>query len=145
MARDFMDVEGVEKLINQLNSVHGSMAAKVLRQSLGIAATPIVNKAKELIPKGDDNELHRTYKGNLVFGGFASRSIRKSTRVRKDGVIDVTITTRREAFYAVQFVELGTRKQDAQPWLVPALELKQDAAVYRFGNAVKRKIKTAIK
>jgi HK97 gp10 family phage protein len=27
-----------------------------------------------------------------------------------------------EAFYAVQFLELGTSKTKAQPWLVPAFE-----------------------
>ena len=101
------------------------------------AATPIVREARLRIPIGDVE--HRTYKGNLVAPGFAQRNIRKASKII-DGRAVVSIGVRREAFYATQFVELGTQKMDATPWLVPAFENQRDEVERRLADQLRTKI-----
>ena len=101
------------------------------------AATPVVREARLRIPVGDIE--HRTYKGNLVAPGFGQRSIRKSSKII-DVLAVVSICVRREAFYATQFVELGTQKMDATPWLVPAFENQRDEVERRLADQLRTKI-----
>lgn len=98
---------------------------KVLLEAGNKAGDVVVEKAKSLIPKG--TRAHKTYKGRLVAGGFASRNIRRAASLSKDKQkVDVAIGVRAEAFYAVMFVELGTSKMEKQPWLRPAFQSTLD-------------------
>lgn len=118
------------------------MAAKTLRQSVGIAATPIVKAARLRIPVG--TREHVTYMGHPVKPGFARDSISKRTFI-EDGVAVAMVGTLKEAYYAVQFVEVGTEKMRAQPWLEPALESTQEQVVERLKNTLAKKIDKATK
>ena len=135
-------VKGLAELDRKLNKLSAEMAAKSLRQSTGIAAQAIVDEARVRIPEGSQG--HVTYKGRWVEGGFAKQSIAKRTRL-EDGVAIAQVGVRQEAFYAVQFVELGTTKMSPRPWLVPALEAAQDKSIDRLKTALERKIKKLAK
>ena len=128
---------GLKELSLKLNQLGTELAAKTLRQATMNAATPVVREARLRIPVGDIE--HRTYKGNLVAPGFGQRSIRKSSKII-DGRAVVSIGVRREAFYATQFVELGTQKMDATPWLVPAFENQRDEVERRLADQLRTKI-----
>lgn len=103
------------------------------------AAEPIAQRARALIPVGVD--AHRTYKGREVQPGFARASIRVKTVLNKDGTAAMAMVgVAPEAFYAVQFVELGTSKMAAQPWLRPAYA----AAKQQQQSVLARNIRTLI-
>jgi hypothetical protein len=50
---------------------------------------------------------------------------------------------RPEAFYAVQFIELGTSKIPKRPWLEPAFRQSITAVDLRFQSEIKRLIDRA--
>jgi HK97 gp10 family phage protein len=85
---------------------------------------------------------HKTYRKNrTVMAGFASRSLNMDTYVDyKRGVVGARLGVRKEAYYALQFVELGTSKQPAQPWLVPALERSKDSSIGIIADQMKARI-----
>lgn len=100
------------------------------------AALPVLQKARELIPVGVDQ--HRTYKGRTVAPGFAKRSIRVVARLNKDKTgASASVGVAAEAFYAVQFVELGTAKMPAQPWLRPAYQSTRQAQLSALARRMK--------
>lgn len=87
------------------------------------------------------SELHRTYKGNWVGAGFASRSIRMNVRLTKQGSVAV-LGVLSEAFYALSFFELGvpSRGIARQPWLTTALEASKEQALREVGAAMRKRI-----
>lgn len=71
--------------------------------------------------KPQDPYPKKTYKGRLVAPGFTSRSIVRSSRLSRDKTfVKVSLGVRKEAFYALQFIELGTSKIPKRPWLEPS-------------------------
>ena len=112
-------LEGVAQLTRQLDALGSLEDGKVLRAVVRAGMTPARKKARQLIPVGVD--AHRTYKGRLVAPGFAQRSIVIVVSLSRDKQKATAILgVKAEAFYAIQFVEMGTSKMAAQPWLRPA-------------------------
>lgn len=104
---------------------------KALRTAVKAGIRPVFAQAKANIPKSP--EFVKTYKGRLVGPGFASRNIRTISQLKPaEGIARASVGVRAEAFYAVNYVERGTKKQKAQHWLTDAAEQtlsQQDAAV----------------
>lgn len=93
-------------------------------------------------------EQHTTYRGNLVYAGFASRSLRVVVGISKDNQsVSARLGVRREAFYALSFFELGvpSRGIERRPWLVPAFESSQSAALRGVGEELKKRIERIAK
>jgi len=130
-------IEGLAELSRKLSKLEAGLAAKTLRQAAMNAATPVVREARLRIPVGE--EAHRTYKGNLVSPGFAKRNIKKKIAI-KDGRAVVSIGVAREAFYVVQFLELGTRYIPETPWLVPSFVAQRRNVEQRMAAQLKTKI-----
>lgn len=132
----------MDELLGQLNSLHSAMAIKLLRSATGLAMTPVVANAKMRIPVGKEN--HLSYKGRLLQPGFAMDSIKKATFI-KSGRAVASVGVRKEAFYATQFVEVGTSKMNAKKWLQPALEATRGEVERRLTNSLRKKINKAVK
>ena len=98
-----MPLEGLDELSKKLSAL-GKAAGKTLRSATMKATTPVQREMRNKIPIG--KEAHRTYKGRLVAPGFARRSLRRSSRFR-NGSASIRLGIRREAFYAVNFVDQG--------------------------------------
>lgn len=114
-------VDGLPKLLKQIRSLARLDQGKALRRGVRAGMRPAQQRARAAIPVGID--AHRTYKGREVPAGFARRSIRVIVKVsRNKARAEAILGVRAEAFYAVDFVEVGTSKQPAQPWLRPAFE-----------------------
>lgn len=133
-------IEGMRELSAQLATLGGKVGLKALRAATRNAATPIVRAARLRVPVG--TRAHRSYKGNLLTPGYARRSIKKTVRRRGRGrtVAIVDVGVRPEAFYAVQFLEVGTAKMAARAWLVPAFEAARDDVEQRLSAQLKRQI-----
>lgn len=143
-----MALEGVRELTDQLNALGRTVAAKELRGTVRKAMEPVFEKAKATIPQWNPSESgrekwpwHFTYKGRRVHPGFASRNVRIGATVSKyTGVARAVVGVRKEAFYAVNFVELGSSKNAAKPWLRPALESSQTLVLQKISAELKRRI-----
>ena len=136
---------GIEELVTQLNRLPPATAGKALRQAVGQAATPVVQEARLRVPvRTSPQRGMRTYKGNIKGPGFAKQSIAKRTKLA-NGVAIAYVGAKKEAFYATQFVEVGTQFQREQPWLVPALEAAQPKSIRTIQRALSRKILQAVR
>lgn len=124
--------EGTAALVAKLQALGKLEDGKALRAAAKAGVKPIFIQAKQNIPKSQESV--KTYKGRIVGPGFASRNIRTITQLKPAlGIARASVGVRDEAFYAVNFVQKGTKKQQAQPWLTDAseqtLDKQQEAVV----------------
>lgn len=112
-------LQGVGELTLKLKKLGGLEDGKIIAKVVRRAIRPAEARARALIPVGKVS--HRTYKGKMVQPGFAKKSVRSIVFLSKDKkTASAILGVRKEAFYAVNFVEIGTAKMAAQPWLRPA-------------------------
>lgn len=132
--------EGFESLGLKLKTLTDpKQIGPTLKSAVRSGMAEPLKKARQLIPVGVD--AHQTIKGRTVAPGFARRSIRVISKIdRKSGGqrAYALLGVRKEAFYAVQFVELGTSKMPAQPWLRPAFAASKDPAIRMIGQGIDR-------
>lgn len=90
--------------------------------------------------------MHKTYRGRLVAAGFAARSVRMITVIDKASTSARAILgVRKEAFYALQFWELGTAYLKAVPWLQPAFYSSKEDSVRKVGQVMLERIERIAK
>lgn len=115
-------LDGVAQLTRQLIALGKLDDGKALKAAVKASIQPAYKRALATIPVG--SVPHRTakkYGNQLVNSGFAKQSLRTiSTINAQKNVASALLSVRKPAFYAINFVELGTRYQRAQPWLRPA-------------------------
>jgi HK97 gp10 family phage protein len=132
-------LEGVAELTKTLNAMGVDVAAPELRGTARSAMKIAFDKMLALIPVG--KVPHATYKGNRVFPGFSRRSLRLFSRINKrNGTAEAIVGPSREAFYATQFVELGTSKMAARPWMRPAFESSVDPILREIANQLRKRL-----
>ena len=102
-----------------------------MQSSLSSAALPIVNEAKDKVPMA--HHAYKLYGGGVADRGWLrSRIIRKRVRHSKNSAeVIVTIKDQRQAYFW-RFIEFGTSKLVARPFLRPAFEAKSKEALDRF-------------
>jgi HK97 gp10 family phage protein len=119
---------GAADLARRLKEYEGKLEVSVLRSSVRAAMAPALAAARQLIPVSPPGTKHKTYKGRPVQSGFARDNITIVTKARGDKqAVSAAMGVKKEAFYAVQFVERGTRFMAAEHWLIPAMENNRDA------------------
>lgn len=117
---------GAKDLFDKLVTLEGLDSGNIIKAAVRAGLNVAKKAAIEKIPKG--TEPFRTYTGRLVAPGFASRNLKLIVVLSKDKTVaQALLGVTKEAYYAVQFVERGTSKMAAQPWLRPAF--------YATGNA----------
>jgi len=132
-------LEGVGQLTKQLEALGKLEDGKAVRAAVKAGMTPAYKAAQQNIPVG--TVAHRTFKGRLVAPGFAKRSLRLVTTLSPDKQkATAIIGVRGEAFYAIQFVEMGTSKMAAQPWLRPAFFNTREEQESAVAESLKRTI-----
>lgn len=132
---------GVKELSAKLDKLSRKASGQILRKAANRAVKPVLEAARARIPVNKIEELHKTYKGRSVAPGFAQRSIAAKVSLSRDGrAVFAAMGVKREAFYATQFVEVGTSKQAKQPWLVPAFEATQSQQLSAFSSVLRDEI-----
>lgn len=85
--------------------------------------------------------FHRTYKGRIVSQGFAARNVTVRTAINKQKTAAwASLGVRKEAFYAINFFELGTATIGKQPWLVPAFESQRSPALKSMTDDLRKSV-----
>lgn len=116
---DSPHLAGAKDLYDKLTILYHLDSGNITRNAVRAGIGAAYKAAKTRIKKGD--QAFRTYTGRLVGPGFASRNIRVISVLSKDKTSATAILgVRKEAYYAVQFLERGTSKMAAQPWLRPS-------------------------
>lgn len=139
-----MTLKGAADLDRKLAALGNVAASKVMRGAMRAAMNEAKKEAEGSVPVG--TVTHRTYRGRLVAPGFAKRNLRVVVVRDKSGApLRALLGVRREAFYAVQFLELGTSKMPANPWLVPAFERAQPAVTGKLIDGLRERIERAAK
>ena len=135
-----IELDGVAALTKQLKALASvSETGAVLKGAVSDAMGKVRDQARQNVPVG--RKRHRTYKGRLVSPGFAKRSLRVLARLSKDKTRAYALLgVRSEAFYALQFIELGTSRIPRRPWLVPAFEASKDESLREIGASMRRRI-----
>lgn len=132
-------IDGIAELVTKLAALGKLEDGKALRSAARAGVKPIFTQAKVNIPKSQD--AAKTYKGRIVGPGFASRNIRTITQLKQaEGIARASVGVRQEAFYAVRFVQQGTKKQKSQPWLTDASARTIDKQI----DAVKTSLQKSI-
>lgn len=116
---DSPHLAGARDLFRKLVVLGGLDSGNLTRNAVRAGIGAAYRAAQQRIPVGD--QAFRTYTGRLVAPGFAKRNIRVISVLSKDKKTATAILgVRKEAYYAVQFVEMGTSKMGAQQWLRPS-------------------------
>lgn len=112
---------GTAQLVAQLKALgDAAKDLSIMRAIVKAGIQPAFAMAETTIPVG--TVPHKTYKGQHVQPGFAKSTLHVATHQRPDkGAVLASLGVSGEAFYAVLFVELGTSKMAARPWLRPAM------------------------
>lgn len=99
-------IDGLRDLDRKLGDLGKKLGIKTLRKAVRRAAAPVRSQIRIGVPIG--TEAHKTFKGRLVAPTFLRRSIRLLTKLnRRRGSISAIIGVRREAFYGINFLDLG--------------------------------------
>ncbi len=136
-------VEGTEELYRKLKVL---ASEKELGSALSAAVrAPMretMKKAKVNLQRISPGAtlLHKTYKGRWVSSGFAQRSVRMIVTKFKNGSVSAVLGVRKEAFYVLQFWEMGTSKLAAIPWLQPAFFGSRNEHIKGVGEVMKQRI-----
>lgn len=157
-------IEGLKALSSKLSKLGQAAGGKSLRSATNRALTPVVNKARANAPVG--TQAHQTHTGRIVAPGFLKRNVAKKVKISKDKTsVSGMVGVKPEAFYGVNFIELGwtpgkrtkgirallrrgtdnrtSTKVRANPWLEPAFESSQAETVNLFGKFLKEGIDKA--
>ncbi len=118
-----VQITGLPALQRDFANLSAKMQRGVLRDALRSAARPVVASAKSKVP---------------VKTGLLKRNITHTVSVKR-GTAEATIGFRKKAFYG-GFVELGTSKMSAKPFLRPALDESQAQIEQAFIAAIERGI-----
>jgi len=116
-------IQNLPALQRDFANLTAKMQRGVLRDALRAAARPVVASAKSKVP---------------VRTGKLQRGIQQRVSV-KSGSAEAIIGFDRKQFYG-RFIELGTSKMSAKPFLRPALDESQNQIEQAFAAAVERGI-----
>lgn len=137
-------LEGVADLTAKFNEIGVKFTAKNLKVTVREALEIAEHLARARMPTGVD--AHYTHRGRLVSPGYALSTLHIETSINKrSGAAVAKLGVGREAFYAVQFVELGTAHMPAQPWLRPSFESSQEPMLQQIATSMKKSLETTAK
>lgn len=130
-----VEIRGLKELETALLELGNAAAGKALFASLMAAGMPIQKEAQALAPVS--TEPHYKYqKGKAkvqVKSGTLKKSIGRKRLKSSQGetVAEIGISWRGRAFYG-RFLEFGTSKLAAKPFLRPAFDAKKDESLTIF-------------
>jgi HK97 gp10 family phage protein len=141
-------VAGLAELENFLKALPDDVSRKMLRSALMSAARPIMRQAQENVQQtfGNSRRSTGTLAAGIVRGraktGLAARvdvKLRKPKSRGKQTINGVKKAHGDDPFYG-RFLEFGTSKMPARPFLKPAAMSKQDASGAEFNKALTKQV-----
>ncbi|PLR93193.1 HK97-gp10 family putative phage morphogenesis protein [Bacillus sp. T33-2] len=115
-------LEGMDQLMRQIDQMGKAVDNQLLEKALQEGAEIMKEKVQETVPVRTGK-----LKANIIVSDV------------KDGVIHVGPDQQGTAFYG-HFLEFGTSKATAQPFMGPAFENNKDAVEEKMADVVKREL-----
>lgn len=149
-------IEGLKQLEKQLRTLGLELGVKTLRSALMATAAPLRKEMKRLAPQTPADagpRMRRSKRKGLVEirPGFLKFRIRARSAMRKAGSNSKYLSGNQVALVRVgattpyaAFVEYGTEKTRAQPFVRPAAHNKRAELDSRFKTYLKKRIDKAI-
>jgi len=141
---DAMKLTGFKELAAALRELGPRIARNTLRRSVSSAAVVIRNEARAKAPV-DTGEMKKDIMIKRERDSKDQMSARYSVFVRsgkKSRLAGKKRDVNRDSFYW-RFVEFGTSKMAAKPFLRPAFEAQKENAVKRIGESLDEGIQKA--
>lgn len=135
------ELQGVRELSRQLAALGRLDEGRALRAAANAGIKPAVTAARFTAPVRMTGGLRKTYKGRLVAPGFLQRSVTSRvwlSRTRKKA--NAYLGVQQEAFYGLQFLELGTSRISKRPWLGPAFSATRNAQLAAVSESLRKSI-----
>ncbi len=132
-------LKGVGVLIAQLRDLKALDDGKALRNAVRAGMRPALLAARANINiSALPYRLAKSYGREKVQPGFAQKNIRVVTTVSPDKQKGIAILgVRKRAFFAVSFLERGTKRMAPHPWLRPAFYSTQEAQKQALADKLK--------
>lgn len=155
---EFAEVHGLEETLKALRALPKAISGKgggPLRKALFAAAKVVRDEVKQATPvrSGLLRDSIATFRDRNPQGGVNEHytvGIRKQRKKYRDnyrnarlGRIGKSYSVQGAAFYG-KFVEFGTSKMAAHPFMRPAFEASKQAALTAFENAMRKEVGKAV-
>ena len=148
-------IEGLDELEKQLRALGLELGLKTLRSALMATAAPLRKEMKRLAPESPADSPPRLRKGRKglveIRPGFLKHRIRARSAIRRGGRSNKYLSGSQVAMVRVGawtpyagFVEYGTSKTRAQPFVRPAAHNKRAELNNRFKEYLKKRIDKAV-
>lgn len=148
-----LEVEGLAELDEKLKGLTNDLAGKALFGALNVALTPMVKTAKERATVAEKEHI-LTYKSGwsvkvqpgLLRSAIRKRRLPKSEHVgefSQGAVMGVYVGkgTKQKVFpFYWHFIEYGTAKIPAAPYIRPGFDNNVDIAIKRFADKLSQNI-----
>ncbi len=146
-----VEIQGLEELDEALSDFSDKVAKKLINSALSVGATPIIKEAKTLASVAPEPH-EMTISGNRVFiqpgllkSSIRRRRLKKSELAKINSQAGIAIYigkgTKQKIFPRYwYFVEFGTAKMSAVPFLRPAFDRKKMLAIERFKRKLAQNI-----
>lgn len=148
-----LSIEGGEELQKRLAGLSEEVTKKVALKAIRAGTRLMLNAIKSNAPVGPGTpKLRRNKSGDIVVMDYGHlkdniRARQDSKRVRNaaqgQGVFEMMITAG-AAFWG-RFVEEGTAKMSARPWMRPAFDANTAPATEKVGDELKKGIDAWVK
>ncbi|MCM3589629.1 HK97 gp10 family phage protein [Brevibacillus borstelensis] len=127
MARDGIELTGIDQLLNQLRRKLQNASARVENKALQAAGEPIAEAMREKVNRS-----------RYMYAHHIKDNIRVSRVQRRDGVKYVLVGPTKKVGWRAHFLEFGTSKMSAQPFAEPAYHEKKSEALQTLAEELRR-------
>lgn len=140
-----LSIEGWQELDKRLKALDEEVSKRLAIRAIRVGTRLMFNEVKSAAPVGPGTpKLRRTKNGDIVVGDYGH--LRDNIRMRQPdkrsrvaaqagGLFEFIITTG-AAFWG-RFLEEGTVKMSARPWMRPTFDGNVDAVTERVGHELK--------
>jgi len=138
-------VTGMDELLAALRELPARLEKNVIKGGLRAAAKILVVEAQRRCPVSDKKyaqQLSKKGRASYIANvkpGFLRKNIRAKDVPGKAGTVKIIVGWRAKAYYGV-FVEYGTSKITAQPFLRPAFDTKKQEMIDDFKRYVAERL-----
>lgn len=138
-------VEGLKDLEKRMMTLRDEVAGRALQSALGSAAKVVVDEVKKNVPESAVSE-YKLYSGNHVSRGWLRNQVIGKRVKESDSSAQnvITFKDKKNSFFW-RFLEFGTSKMKAKPFMRRSFEDSKQAALDRFMERLKQNIDKAKK
>lgn len=131
MARNGIELTGIDELLNQLRRKLQNASARVENKALQAAGEPIAEAMREKVNRSG-------YK----YAYHIKDNIRVSRVQRREGVKYVLIGPTKKVGWRAHFLEFGTSKMSARPFAEPSFHEKKGEALQILADEMRKGLRT---